>query len=286
MAAGFEKREHERNTSLWVGKYRNLHNLPHWHLEHELIACREGAAELNIDGNLLTLSAGTAAFCPSGSVHHIDSDRNAVVIVAQIDPELLRFLGDDIKLRQPVFQDRYGVFESIDAIVAELKERKPYYSRRAEAVMTRVCIDIFRVEELQPHTAASHSAIMLYRQLLSAIDRDIEFISFSDAAARMHMSESYFSRYFKRLTGMAFSDYINLVKVDKAIGILKDAPKTATVDLALRCGFNTLRSFNRNFRRITGYSPKQLPADFSLHIRQYAICQETFDPTLAESVKL
>ena len=286
VAAGFERREHDRNTSIWAGKYRNLHNLPHWHLEHELIACRNGSAVLSLDGNLLSLPPNSAAFCPSGSIHHIDADREAIVIVAQLDPKLLAFLGSNAALRSPVFADRYGVFESIDVILAELKEHKPYYARRAEAVMLRVCIDIVRAEEAQPHTADRHNALSRYRELLSSLDSDIEFITFSEAAKRMHMSEGYFSRYFKHLTGMSFSDYVNLVKVDHAVGILKSAPKTATTELALRSGFNTLRSFNRNFRRITGYSPKQLPPDFSLHIRQYAIRQEAFDPTLAESVPL
>ncbi len=286
MAANFERRKYDPNARIWIGKYQNLHNLPHWHLEYELIACRDGNAELTLDGIRFTLSDGTAAFCPSGCVHHISADANATLLVAQIDGKLLRFLGQDIRLQNPVFPDHYGICESFDAILGELKSRRPYYDRRAEAVMVQLLIDIFRQEETAIRNEATQSTAASYRDLLSAIDEESEFITFADAAARMNMSQAYFSRYFKHSAGMTFSEYLNLVKVDKAIGILEADPKISTSDLALRCGFNTLRSFNRVFHKITGYSPKQLPNGYSLHIRQYAVGQEAFDPTLSESISL
>lgn len=286
MAAGFEHREHDPCTAIWVGKYRNLQNMPHWHWEYELIACQSGSASLTLDGNLLTLSAGTAAFCPSGSVHHIHSSGDTLLIVAQIDPKLLRFLGDPCRLAQPVFEDHYRIFESIDEILKELQLRQPYYAQRAEAVMTQLCIDIFRSQAAVSGPRTVQTTAAAYRDLLSAMDRDYEFITFTDAASRMHMSKGYFSRYFKHMAGMTFSEYLNLVKVDKAVTMLKAEPELLTSELAIRCGFNTLRSFNRIFRSVTGFSPKQLPPDYSLHIRQYAVRQKVFDPTLSESVPL
>ena len=38
MAARFERKEYDPGVPLWVGKYKNLHNLPHWHMENEIIA--------------------------------------------------------------------------------------------------------------------------------------------------------------------------------------------------------------------------------------------------------
>lgn len=152
--------------------------------------------------------------------------------------------------------------------------------------MISLCIDIFRGEPWAQVKQSHGTSIEQYRELLSDIQKNLEFITFADAASRMHMSEAYFSRYFKNLAGMAFSDYLNLVKVDAAIGILKAEPQASSSDIALRCGFNTLRSFNRVFRKVTGYSPKQLPEQYSLHLRQYAVSNEKSDPTLSESILL
>ena len=42
MLANFEKRENTDKSSVWAGSYQNLHNLPHWHLECELIYVQTG----------------------------------------------------------------------------------------------------------------------------------------------------------------------------------------------------------------------------------------------------
>lgn len=286
MAASFERNKHLSDAQIWVGKYRNLHNLPHWHLAHELIACRGGNAEVMLEGRTITVCDRFAVFVPSGSIHHINADGHATLLVAQVDTALVRFLGEGQQLRDPAFPDRYGIYEGIGEILSELTAQRPYYCQRANAVMTRMLIDIFREEESVPVPVTAGSAISQYRALLSAIEEESEFLTFSEAAARMNMSEAYFSRYFKHFTGVPFSEYLNLVKVSKAIGILEAEPGISTSDLALRCGFNTLRSFNRVFRKVTGYSPKTLPKGFSLHIRQYAVSQAPFDPTLEGSIVL
>ena len=56
MLAKFEKRAYAGNEHVWVGKYRNLHNISHWHMEHELIACREGSAQVMLDDTMYLLS--------------------------------------------------------------------------------------------------------------------------------------------------------------------------------------------------------------------------------------
>lgn len=286
MAAVFEHRSAKTGSSLWIGKYRNLHNMPHWHWELELIACRDGKAELILDGVSYQMLPGMAAFCPSGCIHRISAEADTTVIVVQLAPRLLAFLGEGIHLNSPVFPDRYALFDRMNEILKETKEQKPFAAPKAEATMISLCIDIFRSEPWKQMKQNHGTSLEQYRALLSDIQKDLEFITFSDAASRMHMSEAYFSRYFKNLAGMTFSDYLNLVKVDAAIGILKTEPQASSSDIALRCGFNTLRNFNRVFHKVTGYSPKQLPEQYSLHLRQYAVSNEKSDPTLSESIPI
>ena len=42
MLANFEKRNYNGNERVWTGRYRNLQNLPHWHLESELLSVESG----------------------------------------------------------------------------------------------------------------------------------------------------------------------------------------------------------------------------------------------------
>ena len=47
MLANFEKRAYNGTERVWTGRYRNLHNLPHWHLENELICVEQGQATVS-----------------------------------------------------------------------------------------------------------------------------------------------------------------------------------------------------------------------------------------------
>lgn len=102
----------------------------------------------------------------------------------------------------------------------------------------------------------------------------------------MHMSPAYFSRYFKKMTGLTFSSYLNVLRVDRAVELLAGGEDITMADLMARCGFNTLRNFNRVFKAVTGYAPTSLPAGFSLDRRVLLSQGSTFDPTLDTSVVL
>ena len=49
MLANFEKRKYNGKERVWSGRYRYLRNLPHWHLECELIYVEQG--EITVSHN-------------------------------------------------------------------------------------------------------------------------------------------------------------------------------------------------------------------------------------------
>ena len=64
----------------------------------------------------------------------------------------------------------------------------------------------------------------------------------------------YLSRYFKKCTGLSFTDYVIRYRVNEAEYILKNSSQSV-LKIAMDRGFDSLRSFNRNFKRVTGQSP-------------------------------
>ena len=64
----------------------------------------------------------------------------------------------------------------------------------------------------------------------------------------------YLSRYFKRCVGMSFTEYVNRYRINEAGYLLKNTEATV-ISIALDCGFDSLRSFNRNFKRVMGMTP-------------------------------
>lgn len=83
-----------------------------------------------------------------------------------------------------------------------------------------------------------------------------EEISLQELAASVHMSESYFSRMFKKQTGASFVEYITKLRVDKAQELLRD-PEAKIYEISLAVGYQDARYFSQIFRKYTGKTPTE-----------------------------
>lgn len=283
MLAKFEKRAYAGNEHVWVGKYRNLHNISHWHMEHELIACREGSAQVMLDDTMFNITQQQCIFCHSGCVHYISASPDSLLLVCLFNEKMYDPITSPFALENPVFEDRYGILPKLSEIRHELQNQSIFFECRTEAMIGEILVDVFRGEPLRKAQWQFSDVITRYKQLLNHIDLEYEHITYQNAVQFMNMSDAYFSRYFKRQAGMTFSQYLNVVRIEKAVQLLDSAPTMKITDVMLRCGFNTIRSFNRVFREVTGFTPTTLPPGYVLNTRSVPTIQGSFDPTLSDA---
>lgn len=283
MLAKFEKRAYAGNEHVWVGKYRNLHNISHWHMEHELIACREGSAQVMLDDTMFNITQQQCIFCHSGCVHYISASPDSLLLVCLFNEKLYDSITSPFALENPVFEDRYGILPKLSEIRHELQNQPIFFECRTEAMIGEILVDVFRGEPLRKAQWQFSDVITRYKQLLNHIDLEYEHITYRNAVQFMNMSDAYFSRYFKRQAGMTFSQYLNVVRIEKAVQLLDSDPTMKITDVMLRCGFNTIRSFNRVFREVTGFTPTTLPPGYVLNTRSVPTIQGSFDPTLSDA---
>lgn len=283
MLAKFEKRAYAGNEHVWVGKYRNLHNISHWHMEHELIACREGSAQVMLDDTMFNITQQQCIFCHSGRVHYISASPDSLLLVCLFNEKMYDPITSPFALENPVFEDRYGIVPKLSEIRHELQNQPIFFECRTEAMIGEILVDVFRGEPLRKAQWQFSDVITRYKQLLNYIDLEYEHITYQNAVQFMNMSDAYFSRYFKRQAGMTFSQYLNVVRIEKAVQLLDSAPTMKITDVMLRCGFNTIRSFNRVFRAVTGFTPTTLPPGYVLNTRSVPTIQGSFDPTLSDA---
>lgn len=92
-------------------------------------------------------------------------------------------------------------------------------------------------------------------ELLSRLLRDSALpLSAATLAAEMGMTESRFSRFFKRATGHTFPEFINRLRVQRACQLLM-ASDQRVADICFEVGFHNLANFNRRFLAIKGLTP-------------------------------
>lgn len=81
-----------------------------------------------------------------------------------------------------------------------------------------------------------------------------EDMSCEDIARKFMLSKSYYSYLFKSITSKTFTEYVNGIRISKAMEILKNTDKRV-VDICYETGFNNVNHFNRLFRQQIGMAP-------------------------------
>lgn len=93
--------------------------------------------------------------------------------------------------------------------------------------------------------------------LVNRIMRDYaQPLSAGDLAAELGMSESRFSRFFRRATGNTFADFVNRVRVNRAGQLLMETDRLVT-HICYEVGFNNVANFNRRFLEVKGVTPTE-----------------------------
>ena len=77
-----------------------------------------------------------------------------------------------------------------------------------------------------------------------------------EAAAIACVSPAAFSRFFRRETGKAYSDYIRAIRCSAVCLQLRKTERPVAL-IAQECGFANLSNFNRQFLAETGLTPRQ-----------------------------
>lgn len=283
MIARYEQSVLSGRSQVTVQRYGGLQNLPHWHIESELIFAEKGFAEVMTDNTVYALPTGGCVFIRSGAVHYIKAETDSVVYVMKIDSELISSAFGTQTPVSPLLEHHYPVKEIFERIRQEISEGEKYYEVVCTGLVSAMIAEIFRNERTEAIKSSSESTA--YKELLRLIGERYADMTFDEAAEFMCFSKPYFSKYFRKMSGMTFSEYLNIVRVSGAVKLLSHGDISAG-EAAAAAGFGTIRSFNRIFKRYTGFTPKELPDDFVFIGESQENGSESFDPTLPVSVIL
>ena len=277
MIAKYEQSVLSGRSQVSVQRYEGLQNLPHWHIESELIFAEKGSAEVMTDNNLYGLSEGYCVFIRSGAVHYIKAESDSVISVMKIDSQLISAEFGTLAPICPLLENKYDVSDTFEKIRQEISNGEKYYEVICSGLALALTAKIFRSEKTS--SAENSSGSGAYKKLLRIISERFADITFDEAAEIMCFSKPYFSKYFRRMSGMTFSEYLNIVRVSEAVKMLSKGGMSAG-ETAVAAGFGTIRSFNRVFRQYTGFTPRELPDDFVFIGEDRGTDSDSFDPTL------
>ncbi|MEL7122534.1 MAG: AraC family transcriptional regulator, partial [Bacteroidota bacterium] len=84
----------------------------------------------------------------------------------------------------------------------------------------------------------------------------LDHIALEEMAELINMTVPAFCRYFKKLTGKTFTQFVNEFRVDYACKLLSE-PENTIANICFESGFNNISHFNKQFKQIAGVTPRQ-----------------------------
>lgn len=238
----------------------------HWHPELEVNLVLKGNAEAIINFESYNVSEGDIVIINKDEVHGFfrneSTDFNCKAVVFHLD-----FIGgkttDDIFMefiaplanKEKQFVNLlnadfpgYNVLKrELEEILKVYEEKAPFYKLLLKSRILNLLYLLFSFQAVRTVSVSSKRNTSMKAAIDFIAQNYNRHISAEEAAAVAGYSKYHFLRVFKDAVGMEFSRYVNRVRFDHAVLLLKETGLSIT-DIALATGFSDSAYFTRKFK--------------------------------------
>ena len=83
-------------------------------------------------------------------------------------------------------------------------------------------------------------------------------LTMQDLSERMQVSTKTISQVINQRSGKSFYDFINTYRCEEAKKLMRDSdPRVTVLEILYEAGFNSKSSFNKEFKKLTGFTPTE-----------------------------
>ncbi len=236
---------------------------PHWHEHIELHYVLSGHMEVKLDQQEATAEQGDLVVINSNVLHSGYCDgtpMETLVLIFEMEALSHEFFNQNI-LYEPLIYGDPQIKEIMLRIYRENEERAIGYRLACKGALMQLLVYLSRNygREMLSDSESMKRTKKLER--LNTVNQYIEKhyteqVSNKELAELLHLSEDRFNHLFKEGMGMPPLQYINEVRLKKAMNLLKKGEYTAS-EVADVVGFSDYNHFGRMFRRYFGCTPMQ-----------------------------
>lgn len=185
--------------------------------------------------------------------------RLSTTLVRQVAQETLKPDCDRLAL-QPTFRTRDPHIESIaQMLLAEQQQKHPHDQLYLDSLTNVLVVQLLRQHATVPAPVPTYPGGLPSHQLkhvLDYIDAHLDQdLKLTDLAQLLDMSQFHFSRMFKQSLGRSPHQYLLGQRIERAKQLLKQTDQSI-LEIALASGFNSHSHLSRQFRQLTGMTPK------------------------------
>ena len=249
----FYEWEHSVEADYWTMKDGRKLTFPlHIHACYEFFLVTDGKMEMTIDEKTRVMERGDCAIVFPYQIHGMKSADVGVYTLCVCSETLVGHFHRQVQGRLP--EDN---FFRLPNTLAELFTTIHLDSDILEVkgVLYLIC-SLFQKNAVYRSSGGKAQDKLLFEILKYIEENFAKGCTLKDLARTMSYDYAYLSKYFIRKIGMSFHDYVNERRLSKACDLLKNTDITVLA-VSQECGYNSIRSFNRNFREHFGIAPSE-----------------------------
>ena len=170
--------------------------------------------------------------------------KGIIELNCRISDMLIRSLGE---------QESIPYIMKLNNIIVENTEvNGELYFSMFEKILGEICVGLKRIKGIKCN------------ELIDRIQDYIEKnyanpnLGLGNVSVAFGVSEGYISSLFKRQTQIGFNEYVEKIRMEKAVELLKkdDGQRKSVEMIAEMVGYNSVQVFRRAFKRVYGVSPR------------------------------
>ena len=239
----------------------------HWHREPELVYVIDGEAECMHNGDTIIVEKGGMIFFNSEDVHLVRPVKNssARILFVQISLDYMRLFCkniDNVAFDLNKKTEAKSKLADVLKLFNEIDEKGDEYEALLEISYVNKIYYILFTDCLYYKRASSNMIIpkrdFSYAKIaISYINENSRReITLNEISSVVNLSPSYFSKYFKNVTQVSFSEYLVNLRLENAMQDM--IRKNSTVSTAaIENGFANVKSFITQCKKVYGQTPAQ-----------------------------
>ena len=243
----------------------------HYHDSYEIYYLASGTRRQFVDHKIYDIGKGDLILIPRRVIHKttaIDQNQHTRYLLSFSEEFAREVCGDlwDAVLKGVFSFARLTVPENQRAFVLDLFERiciesvamksDPIARLMVKSHISQLLAYIHRCNRMrsaeEPVEGIPEEKIQEAAKYIC--DHYHEQISLGEVADHVYMSQTYFSKRFKKVTGLNFREYLLSVRIRAADDLLVNTQQSVS-EIAAVCGFGDANYFGDVFKRVMGVSP-------------------------------
>ncbi len=242
--------------------FRDMKFPAHLHSDLECILLEQGELIVTTNDRSHTITAGELFMAFPHQIHQYSLEPgqscNGILLIcpASACESFYQTLtqnhpADPFLSADMVHPDVVYALRSLVQTASEIHTMLPVIHAYMQLFLART-IPLFSLQKNKDSLPPSKTTLLI--QYLS--EHFTEPLSLNILSEHLNVSKYYVSRIFSEKLQTSFSSYINIMRIDLAKSLLEKSSLNI-LTIGERCGYDTPRTFNREFRSLCGCSPRE-----------------------------